>query len=606
MDTIAGLDEFGDVADPVLASATQPSVAIKVLDKRHNALYVWSLDRMQQQLQRMRNLTTFIDRPSYTQHFSSDEPFYDSPTPTYSFIGNALISLAPLCRRLPSTFVVPIFSRYTAEAIGSCRIDIRITTVTPPTRHATGSVTSARPSSPLPDALVSGSKVTFVLSIDTVKGLSTHDFSSTHLQVRLSSFVGPSLASEEVYPSSVIDLDRSTVSELKFRRTFSVVVTSRVLTHFRQGYAPVEFFAAVKPMYLERIDRWDDLREQKPTFPGPSASSSSNNSPSSLVASLPLMRRSETDFVMEQTHNVAAWVQICELSPAGGYEPVPLVSQGDHDPGCFSVHQGLQRRIFITMSSDSGQQLPWSEVTKVRIGNVRLLDAKGRTHDSTSKSVVMLPLLKTQTREFKPDGTGNLTCEAVWDSSVHDSPLLNTVTGSSQRVLLQLTWAVAAETCGLPIQFSMDIAISMQTRDARPPSKFLSFFGQNRILQKSSTVFNVRLYPSLTRSTQDLWRLDTSEKYVRGEEALGVWRPRGVSVVDDYENLVRTERKAANVQAIRVILHMFPPKVGPSETLAWKGEELVKKCLDLWQRHFEHRAQVLARCALITLIADML
>ena len=97
--TIAGLDDFGDVADPVLASATQPSVAVKVIDKRHNAIYAWSLDRMQQNIQRMRNLTTYIDRPSYTQHFSSDEPFYDSPTPEYSFIGNALISLSPLFRR---------------------------------------------------------------------------------------------------------------------------------------------------------------------------------------------------------------------------------------------------------------------------------------------------------------------------------------------------------------------------------------------------------------------------------------------------------------------------------------------------------------------------
>ena len=93
VDTIAGLGEFGDVADPVLASSTQPSVAVKILDKRHNAIYTWSLDRMQQQLQRMRNLTTYIDRPSYTQHFSSDEPFFDSPPPEDSFIGNALISL---------------------------------------------------------------------------------------------------------------------------------------------------------------------------------------------------------------------------------------------------------------------------------------------------------------------------------------------------------------------------------------------------------------------------------------------------------------------------------------------------------------------------------
>src|SRR5882762_11747628 len=109
INTIAGLDEFGDVADPVLASATQPSVAVKVLDKRHAAIYVWSLDRLQQQLQRMRNLTTFIDRPSYSQHFSSEEPFYNAPPPEYSFIGNALVSLASLSRRLSSISIVPIF-----------------------------------------------------------------------------------------------------------------------------------------------------------------------------------------------------------------------------------------------------------------------------------------------------------------------------------------------------------------------------------------------------------------------------------------------------------------------------------------------------------------
>ncbi|EEB95971.1 hypothetical protein MPER_04976, partial [Moniliophthora perniciosa FA553] len=100
VDTIAGLDQFGDVSDPVLRSATQPSVAVKVLDKRHTAVYVWSLDRLQQQLQRMRNLTTYIDRPSYTQHFSSDEAFYDSPPPEYS-------PQTGQCRGSVETFIGP-------------------------------------------------------------------------------------------------------------------------------------------------------------------------------------------------------------------------------------------------------------------------------------------------------------------------------------------------------------------------------------------------------------------------------------------------------------------------------------------------------------------
>ena len=588
VDTIAGLDEFGDVADPILASSTQPSVAVKVLDKRNNAIYAWSLDRMQQQLQRMRNLTTYIDRPSYTQHFSSDEPFFDSPPPEYSFIGNALISLATLSRKLSSTSTVPIFCRYTAEAIGSCRIELKVLNVVLSPKYTNTSSPSTRSSSPAPTTVPPGSKLSFFLTIDQIKGLSSHDFRGVHLQVRLSSFAGSSVAAEEVFPSTALDMDSSSLSELKFRRNFSIVTTTKVLNHLRQGYAPVEFFAALKPTYLERMERWDEMREQKQfVHANPSAPS-----PETRPATLPPMRRSETDFVVEQVHDVVAWLQVCELGPDGSYLPVPVISQGSLDPGVFSLHQGLQRRILISLSSNSGLQLPWQEFAKVRIGNVRLLDAKSRIHDSTSKVLVTLPLLKDQNVEFKPDGSGTLSAEALWDSSVHDSLLLNRVTASNQRILLQLTWAVAVEICSDPVQFSMDIAVAMQTRDAGPPSKILTFFGSNKILSKTSTLFSVRLSPPLTRSAKDLWRLDTSEKYVRGEETLGVWKPRGISVVEDYTRLITTERRAADVQAIRVILSASPPKPISVDTLAWRTDDLLQKSLALWQKQFGHRGKV--------------
>ncbi|KAK7061255.1 kinesin-like protein [Favolaschia claudopus] len=589
VDTIAGLDEFGDVADPVLASSTQPSVAVKVLDKRHNAIYTWSLDRMQQQLGRMRNLTTYIDRPSYTQHFSSDEPFYDTTPSQYSFVGNALISLAPLSRRLSSTSTVPIFCRYTAEAIGSCRVDIKVVNVQLSAKHANGSATSTRSSSPIPGTVPPGTKIGFYLTVDSVKGLSSHDFSAVHLQVRLSSFVGL-LESEEVFASPAVDLDASTLSEVRFRRIFSIVATSKVLAHMKEGYAPIEVFATVRPMYLERLERWDEMREQKlRPPPAPSRSSPvSENAPT-----LPPMRRSETDFVVTQNHDVVAWLQICELAPDGQYTPVPVLCQSSLDPGCFSLHQGLQRRINLALSSNSGQQLPWIEFTKIRIGNVRLLDNNGRVHESTSKAMVTLPLMKDQVLEFKPDGTGHLAAEALWDTSIHDSLLLNRVTSVSQRVILQLNWAVAVDTCADPVQFNMDVGVAIQTRDARPPSRLMAFLGQTKILSKSSSLFQVKLSPPLTRSPRDLWRLDTSEKYVRGEEALGTWKPRGLSVVQDYERLVSTERRAADVQAIRVVLTTNPPSPVNPDTLAWKADDLLKKSVALWQKQFGHRGEII-------------
>lgn len=588
IDTIAGLDQFGDVADPVLASATQPSVAVKILDKRHNAIYVWSLDRLQQQLQRMRNLTTFIDRPSYSQHFSSEEPFYDSPPPEYSFIGNALLSLAPLSRRLSSSSLVPIFCRYTAEAIGSCRVEVRIANVVLNPKHANSSSTSTRSSSPVPGTVPPGSKISFLLSVDSVKGLSHHDFSSVHLQVRLSSFMGAAITAEEVYPSVAADLDSASLSDLKFRRSFSIVASTRVLTYLRQGYVPIEFFARLKPTYLERMERWDELREQR-LLSNPTPAS---GTPEDKPVALPLMRRSETDFVTEQSHDVVAWLQVCELAPDGSYKPVPVVSHSNLDPGAFMLHQGLQRRIILTLTCNSGKQLPWSEVTRVRLGNIRLLDAKGLLHESTSKALVTLPLLQDQDVEFKPDGTGSLSAEVLWDSSVHNSQLLNRVTPSGQRVLLQATWAIAVETCAEPVQFSTDIALAIQGRDARPPSRFMSLLGAQKVLPKISTVFAVRLSPPLTRSPKDLWRLDTAEKYVRGEELLGTWKPRGVSVVEDYTKLITMERRAADVQAIRVILTASPVKPTQADAVVWASEDALRKALALWQKRFGHRGEV--------------
>lgn len=384
-------------------------------------------------------------------------------------------------------------------------------------------------------------------------------------------------------------METSSLSELKFRRAFSIVTSSKVTTYLRQGYAPIEFFAAAKPTYLERLERWDEMRELRvhdwPSPPGAHAEA--------LPVILPRMRRSETDFVVEQAHDVVACIQIKELGADGQYIPVSVFSQGSLDPGVFSLHQGLQRRIALVLSSDSGPQLPWTNVTRIRLGNVRLLDPKGRQHNSTSKVMVTLPLLADQSVAFRPDGTGTLTAEALWDSSVHDSLLLNRVTASAHRVVLQVAWSIAVDTCNEPVQFSMDIAVAIQTRDARPPSRLLTFLSSGKITSRISSIFNLRLSPPLTRSPQDLWRLNTSEKYVRGEELLSTWKARGISVVEDYNRLVLTERRAADVQAVRVLSASSLPARPDSGAAVWGSEALLRKALSLWQKRFGHAGEII-------------
>lgn len=596
--------------DVALSSATRPTVAVKVIDKRHNAIYTWSLDRLQQQLQRMRNLTSFIDRPSISRHFSSSEPFYDTLPSTYSFIGNSLVSLAPLARKMSSTSTLPIFCRYTAEAIGSCRVDIKVATPLPVGSSPRGSAPSTRSSSPMPAGKSIGAfKLTFFVTVDNIKGLSSIDFASLHCQIRLSSFAGPrssptkagpsKVAPEEVYVSNALDMDQSSLSDLKLRHTFSLMVTSKVAAYLREGYAPVEFFAVVRPTYLERLERWDEMREQRMAPLRPA----DGEAP---PPQLPPMRRSETDFVVEQVHDAVAWLQICELGSDGAYAPVPVLSSGPLDPGSFCLHQGLQRQLMITLASNSGRQLPWVSVARVKLGNVRLLDQKGQVHESQARELVELKLSKQQSNaEFKADGTGTLSVEALWDSGVHDSLLLNRVTPANQRVLLTLVWYVEVECCAEPVQFTMDVAATVMTRDARPPTNFLTFLGTSKVLSKTSTVFSLRLTPPLTRSSRELWRLDTSEKYVRGEDVLGTWKPRGLSVVDDFTRLESQARRSADVQAIKAILAASNLSSQRKSQKERDEEVLLQKSLKLWQRKSGHSSNVSVHIVLAPVFSQL-
>jgi kinesin family protein 1 len=71
-----------------------------------------------------------------------------------------------------------------------------------------------------------------------------------------------------------------------------------------------------------------------------------------------------------------------------------------------------------------------------------------------------------------------------------------------------------------------------------------------------------------------------------------VWKPRGISVVEDYTRLITMERRAADVQAIRVILAASPPKPISADTLVWRADDLLRKSVGLWQKQFGHRGKV--------------
>lgn len=601
VESIAGLSEMDDVADSDLAMCAKPCVAIKVLDHVHRCIYIWSIGKLEQRLQKMRNLYTFIDRPEYGQHFNWSDPFYEENGTGYTFFGNALIPLAPLYRQVSARYVdLPICSRYTLERIATCTVEVKFVSLSGRS-SGKNTISNEGAASPRPASAVDlsgepspGQKIGCQLSIESVRGLAKDEWEKMHVQVRLASLAGHD--SPDVFSSIPVEVEE----DIKLRKTISFVLSRDSVEHLKQGCAPIEFYARVREAFLTRIEAHDEEKEAH--RPMGKAPLEEHQRPTLTVKSSSSGRLSEKELIAEERHDVLASVQVCELDASGEYTPVQVRSQSVLDPGAFFLRQGLQRKVIITLHHDSGRQFPWQRVSRVELGNVRLLDAKGKLHLSTLGEAVSLKTpLKQQTLDHHTNGTSTLALWTWWDSSVHDSIFLNRATAANHRVLLNLKFSVEAETCESAIDFDMDIAVCIHARDAKPPGKLLSMIESatngSRVLNKTTNIFAVRLTPPMTKKSKELWRLDTAMKYVRGQEKLGVWKPRSVGLIHEHSTFVKKERRRAEVQGVRALLHASPPlSLSQGGRIGFDEEALLARAIDSWQRTYqESKVSVLAR-----------
>ena len=67
-------------------------------------------------------------------------------------------------------------------------------------------------------------------------------------------------------------------------------------------------------------------------------------------------------------------------------------------------------------------------------------------------------------------------------------------------------------------------------------------------------VFSVSLRPMPVKRAGDLWRMNTQNDYVKGEEGLTNWMPRGVSLIRDYIAAKRRRQRLAELDAAEPLL----------------------------------------------------
>ncbi|KAM4562194.1 kinesin-like protein KIF1B isoform 4-T4 [Odontesthes bonariensis] len=244
-------------------------------------------------------------------------------------------------------------------------------------------------------------------------------------------------------------------------------------------------------------------------------------------------------------YDLLVWFEISELEPTGEYIPA-IVDHSGGLPchGTYLLHQGIQRRITVTLIHEKGSELHWKDVRELVVGRIR---NKAEVDDSAADAVLSLNIISA--KNIKSSHNTHRTFyrfEAVWDSSLHNSLLLNRVTPYGEKIFMTLSAYLELDHCIQPAIITKDICMVFYSRDAKisPPRSLRNLFGSgysktpdcNRvtgIYELSLCKMSDTGSPGMQRRRRKV--LDTSVAYVRGEENLAGWRPRGDSLILEHQ-----------------------------------------------------------------------
>ncbi|XP_033229959.1 kinesin-like protein unc-104 isoform X4 [Belonocnema kinseyi] len=255
-------------------------------------------------------------------------------------------------------------------------------------------------------------------------------------------------------------------------------------------------------------------------------------------------------------YDVLVWFEICELAPNGEYVP-SVVDHSDDLPcrGLFLLHQGIQRRIRITIVHEQALELRWKDVRELVVGRIR--NTPEPEEEDNDSSVLSLGLFPGEYLEIPGDDRCMFRFEAAWDSSLHNSALLNRVTSYGEQIFMTISAYLELENCGRPAIITKDLSMIIYGRDARVGPRSLKhlFSGsyRNQEANRLSGVYELVLRRASEAGVQRRQRrvLDTSSTYVRGEENLHGWRPRGDSLIFDHQWELEKLTRLEEVEKVR-------------------------------------------------------
>ncbi|KAM4807302.1 kinesin-like protein KIF1B isoform X4 [Urocitellus parryii] len=244
-------------------------------------------------------------------------------------------------------------------------------------------------------------------------------------------------------------------------------------------------------------------------------------------------------------YDLLVWFEISELEPTGEYIPAVV----DHTAGLpcqgtFLLHQGIQRRITVTIIHEKGSELHWKDVRELVVGRIR---NKPEVDEAAIDAILSLNIISAKYLKSSHNSSRTFyRFEAVWDSSLHNSLLLNRVTPYGEKIYMTLSAYLELDHCIQPAVVTKDVCMVFYSRDAKisPPRSLRSLFGSGYSKSPDSNrvtgIYELSLCKMADTGSPGMQRrrrkvLDTSVAYVRGEENLAGWRPRGDSLILEHQ-----------------------------------------------------------------------
>ncbi|XP_042628267.1 kinesin-like protein KIF1A isoform X11 [Cyprinus carpio] len=252
-------------------------------------------------------------------------------------------------------------------------------------------------------------------------------------------------------------------------------------------------------------------------------------------------------------YDLMAFFEICELEANGDYIPAVVDHRGGMPcHGTFLLHQGIQRRITVTIAHETGNDIEWKEVKELVIGRIRNTPEADETiidPNILSLNILSSGYIRPSYDDRVSLGIDHRTFyrfEAAWDSSMHNSLLLNRVTPYGEKIYITLSAYLEMENCTQPTVITKDFCMVFYSRDAKLPASrsIRNLFSTGAFRPSESNrvtgVYELSLChladigsPGMQRRRRRV--LDTSVAYVRGEENLAGWRPRSDSLILDHQ-----------------------------------------------------------------------